>query len=238
MKADRSLDGRMIVIAQSWQMNMRAIFSCTHLAQCHGHWLHRNVSPEKSAHHLQKGAALAEYIPDKSVIVIDGMSLVKKVGQNDGTFGEIAAVIHSMVFKEGSHSSRIDIVFDTYRDMSIENVERTLRGNDQGLHLQNISETKLAKQWKKFLRQSCNKASLIQFLLNVWKKYKYTDKLVGKCLYVTNLDKCWKITHNVKSFQPRQSSIWSTVEPPSKFACEDGGGFMRVVCHKTGHNQH
>ena len=145
--------------------------------------------------HLQKGAALAAYIPDKSVIVIDGMSLVKSVGQNDGTFGEIAAVFHSMVFKEGSHSSRIDIVFDTYRDMSIENVERTLRGNDQGLQLQNISETKLAKQWKRFLRQSCNNASLIQYLLNVWKKYKYNDKLVGKCLYITILDKCWKITH-------------------------------------------
>ena len=52
---------------------------------------------------------------------------MQKVGQNDGTFGEIAAAIHSMVFKEGSHSSRNDIVFGTYRDMSITNVERNLR---------------------------------------------------------------------------------------------------------------
>ena len=114
------------------------------------------------------------------------MSLVQKVGQNDGTFGEIAAAIHSMVFKEGSHSSRNDIVFGTYRDMSIKNVERNLRGDDQGLQLQNISEQQL--------RQSYNKASLIQFLLNVCKKLKYTDELVGKCLYFTHLDKCWKIT--------------------------------------------
>ena len=96
------------------------------------------------------------------------MSLVQKVGQNDGTFEEIAAVIHPMVFKEGAHSSRIDIMFDTY--MSIKNVEQTLRGDDQDLQLQNISKTQLVKQWKKFLRQSYNKASLIQFLLNVWKK--------------------------------------------------------------------
>ena len=130
--------------------------------------------------------------------MIGGLSLVQKVGQNYGTFGEIAAVIHSMVLKEGSHSPRIDIVFDTYRprDTSSKNVERTIRGDDQGLQLQNISETQLLKQWKKFLRQSCNKASLIQFVLNVWKKQKYTDKLVGKCLYVTNLDKCWKITQD------------------------------------------
>ena len=75
---------------------------------------------------------------------------MQNVRQNDGTFGEIAAVVHSMVFKEGIHSSRIDIVFDTYIDMSIKNVERTLRGDD--LQLQNISETQLVKQWKKCLR--------------------------------------------------------------------------------------
>ena len=97
----------------------------------------RKISKAVLAHNLQKGAALAEYIPDKSAIVIDGMSLVQNVGQNDGTF-EIAAVVQSMVFKEGTHSSRIDIVFDTYRDMSIKNVERTLRGDDQCLQLQNI----------------------------------------------------------------------------------------------------
>ena len=73
LKADRSLFGRMIVVAQTWQFNMRAIFVHS-LGPIHGHWLHRNISPEKNskavlAHHLQKGAALAEYIPDKSAIV-------------------------------------------------------------------------------------------------------------------------------------------------------------------------
>ena len=71
--------------------------------------------------------------------MIDGMSLVKNVGQNDGRFGDIAAVVLSMVLKEGAHSSRIDIVFATYRDMSIKNVERTLQLDDRGLQLQNIS---------------------------------------------------------------------------------------------------
>ena len=69
--------------------------------------------------------------------MIDGMSLVQKVGHNDGTFGGIAAVIHSMVLKEGSHSLRFDIVFDTRRDTLMKHVERTLRGDDQGLQMQN-----------------------------------------------------------------------------------------------------
>ena len=41
------------------------------------------------------------------------------------------------------HSSRIYIAFDTYRDTSMKNVERILRG--EGLQLQAISETQLAK---------------------------------------------------------------------------------------------
>ena len=111
-KADISLFGRMIVIAQSWQLNMRAIFmhplGLILWALATPECFPRKISKAVLAHHLQKGAALAEYIPDKSAIVIDGMSLEQKVGHNDGTFGEIAAVIHSVVLKEGSHSSRID----------------------------------------------------------------------------------------------------------------------------------
>ena len=34
------------------------------------------ISEAVLAHHLQKGAGLAEYFPDKSAIAIDGMSLV------------------------------------------------------------------------------------------------------------------------------------------------------------------
>ena len=117
----------MIVIAQSWQLNMIAIFvhpfSPIPWALATPECFPQKISKSVLAHHLQKGAGLAEYIPDKSAIVIDGMSLVQKIGQNDRTCGEIAAVIHSMVFKEGAHSSRIDIVFGTYRDMSIKNVE-------------------------------------------------------------------------------------------------------------------
>ena len=68
LKADRSLVGRMIVIAQSRQLNMRAM--CVHpldpmpwaLATSEGLKTNKAVL----AHHFQKGAALAECIPDKS----------------------------------------------------------------------------------------------------------------------------------------------------------------------------
>ena len=73
LKADGSHFGRMIVVAQSWQLNMRAIFVhplgpipwTLATPEC----FPRKISKAVLAHHLEKGAALAKYIPDKSAIV-------------------------------------------------------------------------------------------------------------------------------------------------------------------------
>ena len=75
LKADRSLFGKMIVIAQSWQLNMRAIFvhplGPIMWALATPECFPKKISKVEQAHHLRKGAALAEYIPDKSATVID-----------------------------------------------------------------------------------------------------------------------------------------------------------------------
>ena len=80
LKADRLLLGRMIVIAQSWHLNMRAIF-VHQLGQIPWALATPECFPRKNikavlAHQLQKGTALAEYIPDRAAMVIDGGSLV------------------------------------------------------------------------------------------------------------------------------------------------------------------
>ena len=144
------------------------------------------------APHLHKVEALAECIPDKSAIVIDGMSLVQKVGQNDNTFEEIAAVIHSMVFKEGSHSPRIDKC-----------VYLTFTGTCQLRMLSELCRTMTkAYNCRTYLRNSgrscCGNPTIKPAWYSSYWTYgrsrKYTDTLVGKCLKVIHLDKCWKIT--------------------------------------------
>ena len=80
LKSDRSLFGRMIVIAQSLQLNMRAIFVhplgpilwALATPEC----FPRKISKAVLAHHLQKGAALKERMHSRQVCnVIDGMSV-------------------------------------------------------------------------------------------------------------------------------------------------------------------
>ena len=101
------------------------------------------------AKQLQKVAALADGLPNNCnpATVIDGMSLVQRVKSDVSTFGDIATAIHNMVCKEAMQSNRIDVVFDTFEQMSIKTVERTNRGEEHGLQLHRIATTELVRQW-------------------------------------------------------------------------------------------
>lgn len=107
------------------------------------------------------------------------MSLVQKlkVGRYQTTFGSIATAILSMALHEGSKTSRIDVVFDTYKKNSIKNAERSLRGEKQGVQLANITATQLVKQWRKFLSQLNNKTSLITFLAEEWQTQQHAHRI-------------------------------------------------------------
>ena len=58
----------------------------------------------------------------------------------------------------------MDVVFDTYEDMSIKTAERANRGEEQSLPPQTITPTQIVRQWRQFLKQVNNKSSLIKFL--------------------------------------------------------------------------
>ena len=53
-----------------------------------------------------------------------------------------------MALHEDGHSKRIDVVFDTYKEESIKNSERSLRGEETGHELQNITSTQIVRQWR------------------------------------------------------------------------------------------
>ena len=60
------------------------------------------------------------------------MSLVQKGKGEQSTFGDVATAVLQMVLREGKHSKRIDVVFDTYKENSIKNSKRLLRGLETG----------------------------------------------------------------------------------------------------------
>ena len=89
------------------------------------------------------------------------MSLIQKLKVDHLIFGEIAEMALSRVLREGDGSSRIDVVFDVYRDLPIKSVERELRSEDF-ITFKNVSSGQKVKQFRSFLQNSQNKTSLIK----------------------------------------------------------------------------
>lgn len=103
------------------------------------------------------------------------MSLVQRLKGDQLTFGDVAMTVLSMAMKEGVRCNRIHVVFHTYKELSIKNSERQLRGEESGHQLVNITSTQIVRQWRNFLTRVRNKTSLITFIVNEWRK-KHADR--------------------------------------------------------------
>jgi len=108
------------------------------------------------------------------------MSLAQKLKGNDQTFWQLAESALSHVLHEGSKSHRLDVVFDVYREMSIEDAERSNSGADTGIQFQNIAPGHKIQQWRKLLCSPAIKTALIGFLVEQWKGPQQTEKLQEK----------------------------------------------------------
>ena len=200
LKAGKALFGRIILVAQVRKVNMPDVLKYPlgpvpyALATVEGSICKTVKSTLASA--LQRKVSSESNLPARRATIIDGMSLVQKVPGGIETFGQIASCILSMAMKSDGDSERIDIVFDTYRNCSIKQCERILRGDDlsDSHHLQNIKASQKVRMWKEFLKKGTNKSALIFFLAETWKGEESRSKLHDKVLYVTYLDKCYKIT--------------------------------------------
>lgn len=71
-------------------------------------------------------AQVAETILSHSAVINLGMSIVQKVKADCMSFGGLANTVLSMVKREGSRHTRIDVVLDVYKDNSIKDSEQTL----------------------------------------------------------------------------------------------------------------
>ena len=82
----------------------------------------RKTNKSTLANNLQKNVAPVEDLPRNSATIIDGMSLVHKMSGSQTTFRDVAEAILSMALRQGCSSTRIDVVFDKYNEISIKNL--------------------------------------------------------------------------------------------------------------------
>ena len=166
LRADHNLFARMIIIAESRQLQMQEVL-CHPLGPLPASLATSNGLPRKTnkaqlGRDLEKLVQPTVVVPTPSAYLIDGMSLIQKLKVDHLIFGEIAEMALSRVLREGEGSSRIDVVFDVYRDLSIKSVERELRSEEDFITFKNVSSGQKVKQFRSFLQNSQNKTSLIK----------------------------------------------------------------------------
>ena len=110
------------------------------------------------------------------------------------TFADLSQYILSLILAESKGCDRVDMVFDVYKDGSIKDAERVMRGSEESTHFKNIAPGHNVQQWRTFLRGSENKRNLIKFLVSEWKQPKQQEKIATKQFLVTCEDKCFSIT--------------------------------------------
>ena len=130
LKADRRLFGNMVLVATSRNLDIREVLKhplgplSWALSYCVGTLKKTNKST--LARHIEGRVASAERFPLPSACITDGMSLINKISGDNGTFGAIAESVFVVAIQSGTASSRI--VFDVYKDNSIQTAEREGRG--------------------------------------------------------------------------------------------------------------
>ena len=115
-----------------------------------------------------------------SFLIIDGQALVVALGKPDAavTFGDLADTYVKTVLKAGSEYHIIAVVFDRYRDETIQGTTRT-RHSKTARPIRRLVEGRdvpIPKNWSNFLSLADHKADLAHFLSDELCSHAPVDK--------------------------------------------------------------
>ena len=242
LQADRNIFALMVLVAEGRHLRVCDVLSHTlgplPSALDNGDGAMRKTNKAALARELEKQVLPAETIPEPSATMIDDMSLVQKMKGNDHTFTQLAESALTYIVHEGDRRShRIDVVFDTYREDSTKNSERSNRGNTIWIQFRNMAACQRIQQWSKFLISLANKVNLISFLVAEWKAPKLTEKLNDKQLYVASEKTRLHITNDqwaeVAGLQSNQADADTIIILHAAHAAEEGTRAVVVTADDT-----
>ncbi|KAK3696845.1 hypothetical protein QZH41_003454 [Actinostola sp. cb2023] len=180
INADRELFGRMVVVARKRDIDLKDVLSyelsAVPIALAHTDGTLRKTTKSVLLSLLEE--VIAQNIRPSlsasaltSAIVIDGMAMIQMLkNANEATFGKMATKYFDHFMSLFSpNCSRIDVVFDQYRNESIKCGERERRGESTSLEVKIYSSsTPVPKQWLKYIGNPRNKLNLMGFLSETW----------------------------------------------------------------------
>ena len=145
----------------------------------------KKTSKAALLHKLEGKVHPIESIQGPHTLIVDGMAYVQQTKVADKMFGDFALDLLQRILVIVVRATRIDVIFDDYRDSSIKNIERSRRSAGNLLFQSIVSSTAI-KQWGLFLPSGKNKNSLVKIICNEWGKEEYRNKIGQKDLFVTD----------------------------------------------------
>ena len=201
LKADRDLFARLLVVAQTRDMDLQLVFKYSlgpllwSLASADGS-LCKTVK-SKLLETLIEGVEPAEDVQPSAPLIVDGMAVLRVMKEIPATFEELATSVFYLVVSQTTLAGRVDFVTDRYLDVSIKNPKRAKRASVEAVKV-NITGGghKCPKQWKMFLSSGENKRILTRFLLQQWSRDNYADQIGNRNIYFAVEDKCFQLSVN------------------------------------------
>ena len=179
VSADRDLFSRLIIAAKARDIGMKEVLtyelSSVPFSLVHSDGTLRKPTKSALLAVLENDVAVSARFPHtegRNCMIVDGMALIQTLKTGGSiTFGDMALMYFKTVtsFFELYSCFRVDIVFDTYQDMSIKAGEREKRGESEALEVKIYGPaTPLPKQWDKYMTNVQNKRNLCDFLVESW----------------------------------------------------------------------
>ena len=179
ISADRDLFGRLIIAAKSRAIDLKEVFSYE-LSSVPFALSHKDGSLRKSEKSvlmsiLEERVHVYPQLPSEgdvpTAVMIDGMAFIQKLRSGGAVnFGDLCMWYYRQLVNAFRRCTRIDVVFDTYRDISIKSGERERRGaSSHSLEVTIHSPaTPVPRQWQKYISSAKNKTNLCAFLVGAW----------------------------------------------------------------------
>ena len=200
LKADKALFSRLIILAQSRQMNLAAMLEYPlgplpwALATADGSLVKTNKAA--LLHLLESGTTTVDNIPP-AVWLIDGMALLQSMQTKMcKTFADLSMlVLKRLLSAQHCSARRVDFVTDSYLEQSIKSLERHRRSDSSCVRTRiNSREQRCPGQWSKYMRMTENKKDFVDFLTQDWMNPEFAAVIGANQLYVVNGENCWKYT--------------------------------------------
>ena len=137
LKNDFKFISRLLAIGKARNVNMQEVLTCSlRKFPSSISTVDENLvkTPKSKLLHILESRVkdpLVKDLPLNDALILDGMPLIQKIKHVPETFGALAESILSRIISSAisSKSKRVDFVCDTYPDISIKNLERSIRAD-------------------------------------------------------------------------------------------------------------